>query len=54
MMNSADIEERNASMNTDLEFKNAKDVRGIKQFHHLQVVNEKVVGYATTQKGLNY
>lgn len=52
-MNSADIQKRNASMNTDLEYKNAKDVRGIFDFHHLQVINEKIVGYALTHQGIN-
>lgn len=32
-------------------FDNAKDVKGIFSFHQLQVVNDKIVGFETSQDG---
>lgn len=49
-MDKTDIDQRNASMKLDFEYENAPDVRGIFDYHHLQVINGKVVGYTTTKE----
>lgn len=52
-MEKAKIDERNTSMNMNFEYGNAKDVRGIFDFHHLRIVNQKVVGFNTTQEAFD-
>ena len=53
LMNTSDIEDRAKAMNLKDEWKSAKDVRGIMKFHHLQTVDEKVVGFRTTDESSN-
>ncbi len=48
-MNAAEIDQRNESMNLEHEYQQAKDIRGIFDFHHLRVTAGKVEGFTTTK-----
>lgn len=52
-MNSNEISERFTSLKLDDQWKKVPDVRGILNFHHIQIHNGKVHGFLTTLEGMN-
>lgn len=49
-----DIDQRNAQMNLDTEYENAKTISGIFDYHHLQCINSEVKGFPTTKEALGF
>ncbi|KAJ6642948.1 hypothetical protein Bhyg_07904 [Pseudolycoriella hygida] len=49
VMNSADVDQRNASLNLNILYEHTKPMLGIFDFHHLRVVNGEVKGFETTK-----
>lgn len=52
-MDSNEITERLSSLKLDEEWKNAPNIRGILNYHHIQITDGKVHGFLTTMEGMN-